>query len=150
MKYKITTVVGLLALTTSLFASNGAENLFDSKCAMCHSKTMPQDKSKLVAPPFMGVMRHIKMQYPKKKDAVAFIVDYAQNPSRAKALCKEQKIAKFGLMPSQKGNITLQELQTVASWAFDHYSAANFRGHNTMMLKTKGMNCKHGKCKGMQ
>ena len=153
MKSKIITVVGLLGLTSTLFASNSAQNLFDNKCSMCHIKTMPQDKSKLVAPPVMGLMHHLKMKYPNKQDAVAFIVDYVQNPTRAKALCKPQKIQHFGLMPSQKGNITPQELQKVASWMFDTYPPSNFKGgmmkkygmqgnmQKQGMMNSKGMRC---------
>ena len=137
MKSKIVTVVGLLGLTTTLFASSNAQNTFDTKCSMCHIKTMPQDRSKLIAPPLMGVMRHVKMSYPNKQDAVAFIVDYVQNPSKSKAVCMPQKISRFGLMPSQKGNITPKELEEVASWMFDNYPPANFRGG--MMQKAGGM-----------
>jgi mono/diheme cytochrome c family protein len=134
MKSKIV-FLGLVGLSTALFASNEAQSLFDSKCAMCHIKTMPQDRSKLVAPAIMGVMRHVKMQYPKKEDAVAFIVDYVQNPSEAKAVCMPQKIKHFGLMPSQKENITAAELQDVASWMYDNYPPANFKGRGMMMQK---------------
>ena len=124
--------LGIAGLSTGVFASSGAENLFDSKCAMCHIKTMPQDRSKMVAPPLMGVMRHVKMAYPNKKDAVAFIADYVQNPTKAKAVCMPQKIARFGLMPSQKGNISDEELKVVASWMYDNYPPANFQGRGMM------------------
>jgi len=150
MKKTIITLVGLLGAST-LFAAGDAQTFFDAKCAMCHIKTMPQDRSKLIAPPLMGVMRHVKMSYPNKQDAVAFIVDYVQNPSKSKAVCMQQKISRFGLMPSQKGNITPKELEEVASWMFDNYPPSNFRGgmqgrmqganmqKNTMMRNNKGM-----------
>ena len=129
MKTKqIVVLIGTLGLVTSLFASKDAEKIFDAKCAMCHIKTMPTNKTKLIAPPLMGVMRHVKMAYPKKKDAVAFMVDYVQNPTKEKAICMQQKIARFGLMPSQKGNITPKELKEVTGWMFDNFPPANFRG----------------------
>ena len=134
MKKILLTSMTLLA--TTLLATPNAEKIFDAKCAMCHIKTIPQDRSQLVAPPLMGVMRHVKMQYPTKHDAVVFIVDYVQNPSRAKAVCMQQKIKRFGLMPSQKGNITPAELQKVASWMFDNYPPSNFRGG---MMQKKSM-----------
>ena len=124
---KILVAIGVLGLVSSLFASE-AEKIFDAKCSMCHIKTFPKDRSKLVAPPIMGVMRHVKMTYPKKEEAVKFIVDYVQNPSKKKALCLPQKIARFGLMPSQNGNISEQELKEVAKWLFDNFPPANFRG----------------------
>jgi len=128
MKRTLITLVGLLGATT-LFASSNAQEIFDAKCSMCHIRTMPpKDKSTLVAPPIMGVMRHVKMAYPQKQDALKFIVDYVQHPDRAKAVCMKQKISHFGLMPSQKGNITPAEIKEVASWLFDNYPPANFRG----------------------
>ena len=151
MKSKIITIVGLLGLTTTLFASSDAQKIFDSKCVMCHIKTMPQDRSKLIAPPLMGVMRHVKMKYPTKQDAVAFIVDYVQNPSKTKAVCMQQKISRFGLMPSQKGNITPKELQEVAEWMFDNYPPSNFRGGmQGSMSKSGGMMQKSMRCGSMK
>jgi len=105
-----------------------AEQIFDAKCAMCHTKTMPTDRANMFAPPLMGVMRHVKMAYPNKEDAVNFMVDYVQNPTKEKSICMPQKIAKFGLMPSQKGNITPEELKEVAEWMFDNFPPANFVG----------------------
>jgi Ca2+-binding EF-hand superfamily protein len=79
------------------------------------------------------------MTYPNKKDAVAFVVDYVQNPSKAKAICMPQKLKRFGVMPSQKGNITPAELEKVAGWMFDNYPTANFRGHGRGMKSAGGM-----------
>ena len=119
--------LSLLLLGGSLFASSG-ENLFDSKCSMCHMKTMPEDKSALIAPALFGVMRHVKMSYPKKDDALVFMNDYVMNPSKAKAVCMPQKMQKFGLMPSQKGNLTQEELQTITSWMYNNFPPAGFHG----------------------
>ncbi len=119
-------IAGFLGLATTVFASPSAEDIFDSKCAVCHIKTMPTDFSTMAAPALVGVMRHVKMVYPNKDEAVKFMVDYVQNPSKDKAICMPQKIARFGLMPSQKGNITEKELQEVSEWMFDNYPPANF------------------------
>ncbi len=121
-------LIGTLGLATSLFASADAEKIFDAKCAACHIKTMPTDRANMIAPAVMGVTRHIKMAYPNKEDAVNFMVDYVQNPTKNKAICMPQKISKFGLMPSQKGNITPKELREVSEWMFDNFPPANFRG----------------------
>lgn len=94
--------VAVVLLGSFAFALDDAETLFDTKCAACHIKTRPSDISKLVAPPLMGVMRHLKMAYPQKDEAVKFIVDYALDPKKEKAVCMPQKIQLFGLMPSQK------------------------------------------------
>jgi hypothetical protein len=118
--------IGLLALffgiSIQLFAATSAEEIFDAKCATCHLKTKPVDKSKVVAPAIMGVMRHLKMDYPDREKAIAFIKDYVMHPSREKAVCMPQKIKRFGLMPSQKGNISQEELEKVAGWMFDNFN----------------------------
>ena len=111
-----------------VYAEPQGEVLFDKKCAACHSKTFPKDMNAVAAPALMGVMRHLKMDYPKKADAVAFIKDYTLNPSRDKAICMPQKIKRFGLMPSQKGNVTEEELEAIASWMFDNFPPKDFRG----------------------
>ncbi|WP_297441037.1 EF-hand domain-containing protein [Sulfurimonas sp.] len=145
MKSSIIKVVGLVGLATSVFASPSAEKVFDAKCAMCHIKTMPQDFSTMVAPALMGMMRHVKMAYPNKDEAVAFIVDYVRNPSKEKAVCMPQKIARFGLMPSQKENISKEELKEVAEWMFENYPPKNFacaarmNGKGGMNMMQRGM-----------
>ncbi len=117
-----------LFLATQIIFASDAETLFDNKCAVCHIKTIPTDRSKMIAPALRGIMRHVKMAYPNKNDAVNFIVDYALNPTKEKAVCQSYRISRFGLMPSQKGNVTISELEKIAQWMFDNYPANNFRG----------------------
>jgi len=131
MNLKIVTLIG--AISATLFASGSGEKIFDAKCAMCHIKGMPSDPSALIAPPLNGVMRHVKMSYADQKSATNFIVDYVQNPSKQKAVCMPQKIQRFGLMPSQKGAISVEELKEVAEWMYENYPAQNFRGHGQKM-----------------
>ena len=131
MKLKNTlllTVGTIFAMTSFVNAEDTAEILFDAKCASCHSKTRPTDMSTVVAPALMGVMRHIKMTYPSKDDAVKFMVDYILEPTKEKAICMPQKIERFGLMPSQKGNVTEAELTKITAWMFDNFPPADFRG----------------------
>jgi len=128
-----------LLLGTSLYADDGA-SLFQAKCTACHQMTHPSDSSTLLAPPVMGVMRHVKMTYTTKDDAVNFITEYALNPQASKAVCMPQKIKRFGLMPSQKGNVTKEELKTIASWMYDNYPPKGFKG----MGKHKGQGDKKG------
>lgn len=144
---KATLVVMIAGLTTLTHASDGAEKLFDAKCAMCHSKTMPKDRNAVVAPALFGVMRHIKMAYPKKEEAVQFMVDYVLNPTKEKAICMPQKIQKFGLMPSQKGNISKTELKEVTEWMFDNFPPKNFagRGAGQTGAKCAGMTGRSGR-----
>jgi cytochrome c len=118
----------LLILSSQAYATDGGEILFDAKCSACHSKTRPIDRDKVVAPALMGVMRHLKMSYPDKTKAVAFIKDFTLNPTKEKSICMPQKIERFGLMPSQKGNVTKEELEVIASWMFDNFPPKGFRG----------------------
>ncbi len=94
--------------------------------------------SSLTAPPLMGVMRHVKMKYPAKEEAISFMVDYVLQPDRSKAVCMPQKIQRFGLMPSQKGNVTNTELETITAWMYDNFPPAGFRGWQGRGMGMKG------------
>jgi len=107
--------------TPSVYAQTSAEALFEAKCASCHVKTRPSDISTLVAPPIMGVARHVKMTYKTKEEAVKFITEYALDPQESKAVCMPDKLKRFGLMPSQKGQVTKEELTTIAGWIYDNF-----------------------------
>jgi cytochrome c len=138
---KLVILGAMVALTSVATVADEAEVLFDAKCSMCHSKTRPTDMSKVVAPALMGVMRHVKMTYPNKDEAVKFMVDYILEPSKDKAICMPNKIERFGLMPSQKGNVSKDELQKITSWMYNNFPPANFRGMG------RGMG--HGNMQGM-
>jgi len=138
MKLKITVLTLGVALASPANAAQSAETLFDAKCAVCHSKTKPADMSKVIAPAVMGVMRHMKMTYPDKEAAVKFMVDYVLEPSKDKAVCMPQKIQRFGLMPSQKGNVTKEELTRITSWMYDNFPPAGFRGRGQGKGMMKG------------
>ncbi|NPA83487.1 MAG: cytochrome c [Epsilonproteobacteria bacterium] len=98
--------------------------LFQQNCAVCHTTSRPKDPAKLVAPPIMGVMWHVKQRYPTKEEAIRFIVDYVQNPSHTKALCPS--VRRFGLMPPIR-HLSQEELEAIASYIFDTYPPRGFR-----------------------
>jgi len=112
----------------ALDKSDEGKKLFTEKCAACHTLGRPTDMKSVVAPALNGVMRHLKMSIPDKTKAVAFIKDYVINPDASKAICMPQKIKRFGLMPSQKGALTPEELEVIANWMFDNYPQKGFRG----------------------
>jgi len=85
--HRLLFITALLTSISTAETTQNPETLFDNKCSICHTKTRPSDMSSLVAPPIMGVMRHVKMRYPTKEEAVPFIVDYVLAPSKTKALC---------------------------------------------------------------
>jgi hypothetical protein len=119
-----------LILLFSLHAQDKAETLFDAKCSSCHLKTKPQDMSSVVAPPIVGVMKHVNKRYRTKEKKINFINDYVMNPQKAKAVCKRKKLKHFGLMPSQKGNLTEAELHLISTWMVENFSS-----------KKQGRNC---------
>jgi len=112
-----------LLFTVTVYAETSGEALFEAKCASCHVTMRPSDTSTLIAPPVMGVMRHVKMTYGTKEEAVRFIKMYALNPQESKAVCMPDKIKRFGLMPSQKSNVTEKELIRIAGWMYDNFGS---------------------------
>lgn len=121
-------VISAIVMISFSIANDTTEKLFDTKCIMCHSKTRPADISKVTAPAIMGVMRHVKMRYPDKEKAVAFMVDYVMSPTKEKAICMPNKLERFGLMPSQKGLLSKEELTEISNWLYDNYPPKDFRG----------------------
>ena len=109
----------------ALLKSDNAKGkeLFERHCAMCHVTSKPKDRSKLIAPPIMGVMWHVKERYPNKADAVRFIVDYVRNPSHSKALCPSVK--RFGLMPPL--HLPEKDLEMIASYLYDNFPPQGFK-----------------------
>jgi mono/diheme cytochrome c family protein len=114
---KIVTLCSILASGT-LFAQDSAQELFVQKCAICHVLKMPTDHSKMVAPPARGVMFHMGEAFKSKEEIKKHIVDFVLEPTKEKAICKSVK--RFGLMPSQKGNISKEELSKVADWMIEN------------------------------
>ncbi len=110
---------------------NTSENIagkevFISKCTMCHSATMPKsdaEKNALIAPAMRGVMKHMRMEFGNDTKAMSsFMKDYIVNPSKEKSLCQKDKIARFGLMPSQKDALTPKELDDVVDYLIGAYN----------------------------
>jgi mono/diheme cytochrome c family protein len=129
MKKLIILLIGLSAIFTNLFAQSLGKDVFLAKCASCHSIAKPDDISSMIAPPIKGVMYHLNEEYSYDKELIQeHIVDLVLNPTKEKAICKSVK--RFGLMPSQKGNITNKELDIVAKWMTDELKAGYGKGHN--------------------
>ncbi len=108
------------------------KKLLREKCASCHNLEMPPviHKDEL-APPMMAISFHVhrfveasdeSQRVPK---AIAFVVDYVLNPSLEKSFCDRESLKRYGLMPSQKGNVTRQEIRAIAEYMFGHYTQKN-------------------------
>ena len=122
----------MLSLATALFANN-AEELFMNKCAICHIMQRPTDKSQMIAPPAKGIMFHMSEAIGSDEKILAHIKSFTLNPTKEKAICPS--VRRFGLMPSQKENITEEELDIVAKWMIENlkmtpqeYKNKNSRG----------------------
>ncbi len=119
---KILYVSSTIFILTSSYGENINEGkiLFETKCTACHATARPttiEAMNSLIAPPIQGVMLHMKMNFDNDKKAMAtFMKDYVMNPSKEKALCMPEKIAKFGLMASQQGNLTPEQLDKIINY----------------------------------
>lgn len=109
-------VLAVLAAGTSAVQASEMDGgkLFSAKCAICHSMTQPTDESKVVAPPARGIMFHMSEAFKGKEEIKAHINDFVLAPSKEKAICKSVK--RFGVMPSQKGAVSKEELAVIAEW----------------------------------
>ena len=132
-----------IVLTISLvFFINGCDNepkkhydtkkLLEQKCAICHNTDMPpytfEDEK---APPMMAVAFHV-VNFVKTNDesqrilkAKEFVNDYVMNPSAKKSFCDKESLKSYGVMPSQKGKITQDELEAVTTYIFKHFTQEN-------------------------
>ena len=129
----------LLLLFTACSQEKTARNTLDgkalltSKCASCHNLEMPPETSPdEPAPPMMAVAFHvydfIKVSTPAEKvpSSIAFVKDYVFNPTKEKSFCDEKSLKDYGLMPSQKGKLSEDEVEAIAIYMFDHYNQENF------------------------
>ena len=102
--------------------------LAEQKCAKCHNLDMPPKTSdKELAPPLYTVTVHLKdwMKVDNPSELrgkfTAFVKSYVINPDRSKSYCNKESLETYGVMPSQKGNVTEDELEAIAHYAFDTY-----------------------------
>jgi len=119
--------ISFLTLGSMASASTG-EELTKTNCASCHMLTSPTPQMipTLKAPPLDSVLFHIKGALPKVADQKAFIVDYVINPLESKTVCESNKVAKFGVMPSLKGQVSVKDLEKIADYIIATYPSKKF------------------------
>lgn len=106
--------------------------LIEQKCSSCHNLDLPPKTFKdEIAPPMMAVSFHIinfiqtNNESEKVPKAIEFVKDYVINPDISKSFCDKQSLESYGLMPSQKGNVTSDELEAIAKYMFIHFTQEN-------------------------
>ena len=136
MRSFILSISLLFSINSTLLAEENGEELFTQKCASCHNMSKPTDKSQMIAPPARAIMFHMSEEIGGKNKALAHIQSFTMNPTKEKAICKS--VRRFGLMPSQKDNITKEELKIVATWMVE-----NLKTFKKQYEQSKqGNNCK--------
>lgn len=136
---KLILIVALIS--TWAFASTG-EEVFNTNCKVCHTTTHPsqiQDKSKLIAPPLFAITKHVKKAYPNKKDFVAFVDDYIQNPTKEKSKCAAKSVERFGVMPAIGKGMSKEDRALAIEYIYTKAPK--------MQEPKRGAKCKKCKCK---
>jgi cytochrome c len=108
------------------------KQLLTDKCSSCHNLDMPPKTSvDEKAPPIMAVSFHIR-DFIKVSDesqkipkSIEFVTDYALNPSAEKSFCDKESLKSYGVMPSQKGKVSEDELKAIATYMFQTYTPEN-------------------------
>jgi cytochrome c len=125
------------------------KKLLEAKCSQCHNLDLPPKTFKdEKAPPMMAVAFHIKdfikasSESDKIPKAIDFVKDYVVNPSASKSFCDKKSLQSYGVMPSQKGKVTQDELEAIAEYMFSHYTVKNLTAaqalQNRLMKMPKG------------
>ena len=125
------TILILTSLFSVTYASPTApsgEELAQTKCAKCHMMEVPKPEqiADLKAPAINAVLFHVKLAHPKKEGQKEFIMDYVMNPDIAKSVCESNKVQKFGVMPSQKANVSKEELAKITAYLMESYPKDEF------------------------
>jgi cytochrome c len=134
--FKFSTLLSILLLTTACQEKKemhfNKKELIEKKCSQCHNLDLPPESfENEIAPPMMAVAFHVKsfMQVNNESNripkAIAFVKSYVIHPSAEKSLCDKASLKSYGVMPSQKGNVSEEELQAIGEYMFSHYTQKN-------------------------
>jgi len=134
MKKLIILSVSSLILSMSAIASDEAKELYIDKCTTCHTLSFPKNKADMIAPPAPGVMFHMRQRFDSDEKILAYMRNFVMNPTTKTSLKKETK--RFGLMPSQKGLITKEELDIVTRWMVENIHM-NMKEHKKIEARYK-------------
>jgi len=122
------------------------QKLIKQKCSKCHNLDLPpKTYENEIAPPMMAVTFHIRdfiqvsnvsEKIPK---AISFIKDYVIYPSASKSFCDKKSLKIYGVMPSQKGQVTQDELDAITTYMFEHFTIKNANDAQALQNKFNAM-----------
>jgi cytochrome c len=122
------------------------DTLLEEKCASCHNLDMPpktyEDEK---APPMMAISFHVKdflkVDAPSEKRPkfIEFFQDFVLHPSREKSFCDKKSLEDYGLMPSQEGKVTKEEVGAIAAYVYDFYDQQKFLKNMAIKAKFNAM-----------
>ncbi len=120
----------------------------EEKMAMREQMMQKMQKSDMKAPPMPMVSKRLKMMLKSRKDFIAFVEDYIQNPSQAKGFCMPMAYKRFGTMPPIGKSLTKKERVAVAAWLYDNFKGSwgMSMGGKMCEMRNKNMKCGAGKC----
>jgi len=138
MKKLMGVCLSIISLVSCMHASEG-EKVYQKKCASCHEAYIPmpklmenfvEQKNKLLnlkAPTVNQLSYRLKQQIgdPKGDEEIhrmevsAFIGDYLNDPDKQKSVCLRDVIQYFDTMPSMKGQLTEEEMESVSEYIYD-------------------------------
>jgi mono/diheme cytochrome c family protein/Spy/CpxP family protein refolding chaperone len=121
--------LSLLTLSNMAQADNKGEELVKKNCASCHTLGVPtpEEMPTFKAPAMEAVLFHVKPAHKNDKEEVKkFIMDYVQNPDIKKSVCESNKVAQFGVMPSQKGKVSPEDLAIISDYLIETYPTQAF------------------------
>lgn len=118
-----------LTLLTTANANPTGEELTKTKCATCHFMNLPTPEQiqSFKAPAMEAVLFHVKPAFENDEAKIKkFIMDYVENPDIKKSVCESNKVAQFGVMPSQKGKVSKEELEKIMDYLLKTYPSKEF------------------------
>ena len=129
----------ILVMLPELNAADGYK-VYENNCKQCHIEMISKQETlkifkTLKAPPMVEVSNRLKENIiiadddddVKRRVIIAFIKDYIDNPSLDYSMCHAGAIERFGIMPSQKGELSADEKEAVAVWVYDRYEEVEFK-----------------------
>ncbi|NPA58998.1 MAG: c-type cytochrome, partial [Epsilonproteobacteria bacterium] len=70
---------------------------------------------------------------------IDFVKDYVINPSASKSFCDKESLKIYGVMPSQKGLLSEDELDAIVRYMFEHFTQKNLLKEQALQRKLQLM-----------